>query len=62
MPIGPNTIDNLQATMTREEIVACWKDAHRQREEALERIREMEKELAGLRGRLFGMVSPTEAT
>ena len=48
--------------MTREEIVACWKDAHRQREEALERIREMEKELAGLRGRLFGMVSPTEAT
>ena len=69
MPLANNTIDILAASMTREELVICWKDAQAQADAALDKLKEVDKqtaelmrELEALKGRVFGITSATEPT
>ena len=48
-PLGLNTIDILAGTLTREELIAFWKNAQQQADAALTRTRELEQEVAVLK-------------
>lgn len=46
MPLGPNTIDTLAKTLTREELISFWKDLQQRLDLSYTRLSEADKLLA----------------
>lgn len=59
-PMGPNTLDTLASTLTREELITFWKECQKRLEDAYAYIETLEKENRILKGQTHGEVHKQE--